>query len=82
MQTDLTDAILVGVKATMWRTDGANMEGALTDNRSAGESVSRMPAAEMLPLPGTGPLAAGGCTRVTLWPSVRRVSVEGPNASA
>ncbi|HUH11091.1 MAG TPA: pentapeptide repeat-containing protein, partial [Brevundimonas sp.] len=45
---DLTDAILVGVKAAMWRTDGANMEGALTDNRPAGESVSRMPAAEML----------------------------------
>ena len=33
---DLRDAILVGVKSSMWRTDGANMEGALTDDRSAG----------------------------------------------
>ncbi|WP_313576862.1 pentapeptide repeat-containing protein, partial [Brevundimonas sp.] len=45
---DLSDAVLVGVKAAMWRTDGANMDGALVDNRPAGEPVSQMPAAEML----------------------------------
>src|SRR5690606_17689626 len=45
---DLRDAVLVGVKSAMWRTDGADMAGALTDNRSAGEPVSRMPAASML----------------------------------
>ena len=45
---DLRDAILVGVKADMWRTDGANMEGVLTDHRSSGAPVSVMPAADML----------------------------------
>jgi len=45
---DLRDAVLVGVKAAMWRTDGAKMEGALTDDRPAGSPVERMPAAEML----------------------------------
>lgn len=45
---DLRDAVLVGVKSAMWRTDGADMAGALTDNRSAGESLAKMPAAEML----------------------------------
>ncbi|RZJ19195.1 MAG: pentapeptide repeat-containing protein [Brevundimonas sp.] len=45
---DLRDAVLVGVKAAMWRTDGARMEGALTDDRPAGSPVERMPAAEML----------------------------------
>ncbi|MEC8457062.1 MAG: pentapeptide repeat-containing protein, partial [Pseudomonadota bacterium] len=45
---DMRDAILVGCKMTMWRADGANMEGTLTDDRSAGASVDRMPAAEML----------------------------------
>lgn len=45
---DLRDAILVGVTSSMWRTDGANMEGALTDDRSAGAPVARMPAADML----------------------------------
>jgi uncharacterized protein YjbI with pentapeptide repeats len=44
----MRDAILVGVKSAMWRTDGADMTGALTDTRSAGESVERMPAADML----------------------------------
>jgi len=45
---DLRDAILVGVKSAMWRTDGANLDGALTDDRSAGSPVARMPAANML----------------------------------
>ena len=45
---DLRDAILVGCKTTLWRADGADMQGALTDKRSACESVDRMPAAEML----------------------------------
>lgn len=45
---DLRDAILVGAKTTMWRADGADMEGALTDTRCAGAPVSEMPAAEML----------------------------------
>lgn len=45
---DLRDAILVGVTATMWRTDGADMSGALTDDRAVGCSVSRLPAADML----------------------------------
>ncbi|MFN4186267.1 MAG: pentapeptide repeat-containing protein, partial [Hyphomonas sp.] len=45
---NLRDAILVGCKMTMWRADGADMQGALTDNKSACESVDRMPAAEML----------------------------------
>ncbi|OWY59586.1 hypothetical protein B7486_73780, partial [cyanobacterium TDX16] len=45
---DLRDAVLVGVKAAMWRTDGANMTGALTDERSSGSPVGKMPAAEML----------------------------------
>ena len=45
---DLRDAILVGCKTTMWRADGADMQGALTDNKSSCESVEKMPAAEML----------------------------------
>ena len=45
---DLRDAILVGTKIAMWRTDGANMTGALTDERSSGSPVNKMPAAEML----------------------------------
>lgn len=45
---DLRDAVLVGVKSAMWRTDGADMEGALTDTRSAAQPLTRMPAAEML----------------------------------
>jgi len=45
---DLRDAILVGVKAAMWRTDGANMTGTLTDQRSSGSPVDKLPAAEML----------------------------------
>ena len=45
---DMRDAILVGCKMTMWCADGANMEGALTDKSTVGESVARMPAAEML----------------------------------
>ena len=45
---DLRDAVLVGCKMAMWRTDGADMTGALTDNRAAGEPVDKMPAAEML----------------------------------
>ncbi len=45
---DLRDAVLVGVKAAMWRTDGAKMEGALTDDRAAGAPIERLPAAEML----------------------------------
>ncbi|KAK0341966.1 hypothetical protein LTR94_024210, partial [Friedmanniomyces endolithicus] len=45
---DLRDAILVGCKMIMSRSDGANMDGALTDDRSQGPSVDRMPAAEML----------------------------------
>jgi uncharacterized protein YjbI with pentapeptide repeats len=45
---DLRDAVLVGVKAVMWRTDGADMAGALTDDRAAGASVAKMPAADML----------------------------------
>jgi uncharacterized protein YjbI with pentapeptide repeats len=32
---DLRDTVLVGVNATQWRTDGARMEGALTDDRSS-----------------------------------------------
>jgi uncharacterized protein YjbI with pentapeptide repeats len=45
---DLRDAVLVGVTAVMWRTDGANLEGALTDSRSSGAPVSKLPAADML----------------------------------
>ena len=45
---DLRDAILVGVNANAWRTDGANLEGALTDRSSSGEPVAQLPAAEML----------------------------------
>lgn len=45
---DLRDAILVGCKMTQWRTDGADMQGALVDDRSAGEALDQMPAAEML----------------------------------
>ena len=45
---DLRDAVLVGVTAALWRTDGARMEGALTDDRSAAAPVSRLPAADML----------------------------------
>src|SRR5690606_13860793 len=45
---DLRDAVLVGVKSDHWRADGANMEGALTDKKPAGEAVTNMPAAEML----------------------------------
>ncbi|HEV7227855.1 pentapeptide repeat-containing protein [Brevundimonas sp.] len=45
---DLRDAVLIGVTAAMWRTDGANMDGALTDDRSCAAPVSKMPAAEML----------------------------------
>ena len=45
---DLRDAVLVGVKAAMWRTDGADMTGALTDDRPSGAPVARLPAAEML----------------------------------
>ena len=45
---DLRDAVLVGVKSAMWRTDGANMTGVLTDERSSGSPVGKMPAADML----------------------------------
>ncbi len=45
---DLRDAVLVGVNRQSWRTDGARMEGSLTDDRSSGDPVSRLPAAEML----------------------------------
>ncbi|RZJ19895.1 MAG: pentapeptide repeat-containing protein, partial [Brevundimonas sp.] len=45
---DLRDAVLVGVKSAMWRTDGADMAGALTDDKSAGAPVGKMPAADML----------------------------------
>lgn len=45
---DLRDAVLVGVNSAMWRTDGANMTGVLTDERSSGSPVGRMPAADML----------------------------------
>jgi len=45
---DLRDAVLVRVTASMWRTDGANLDGALTDDRSSGAPVDKMPAAEML----------------------------------
>ena len=45
---DLRDAVLVGVTATMWRTDGANLNGALTDKGSAGAPVADLPAADML----------------------------------
>jgi uncharacterized protein YjbI with pentapeptide repeats len=45
---DLRDAVLVGAKVVMWRTDGANMAGTLTDDRSSGSPVCKLPAAEML----------------------------------
>jgi uncharacterized protein YjbI with pentapeptide repeats len=45
---DMRDAVLVGVKMAMWRTDGANMAGALTDDRSSGAPIGKMPAADML----------------------------------
>ncbi|MES2834682.1 MAG: pentapeptide repeat-containing protein, partial [Pseudomonadota bacterium] len=45
---DLRDAVLVGCKTLQWRNDGANMDGALTDDRPLGAAVSRMPAAEMI----------------------------------
>jgi uncharacterized protein YjbI with pentapeptide repeats len=45
---DLRDAVLVGVTSAMWRTDGANLDGALTDNRSSGAPVAKLPAADML----------------------------------
>ncbi len=45
---DLRDAVLVGVNASMWRTDGANLEGALTDDRSSGSRIDALPAADML----------------------------------
>ena len=45
---DMRDAVLVGCKMAMWRTDGARMEGCLTDDRPAGAPVGKMPAAEML----------------------------------
>src|SRR5690606_7280048 len=45
---DLRDAVLVGARMTLWRTDGADMTGVLTDDRPAGDPVDRMPAAEML----------------------------------
>ena len=47
---DLTDAVLVGVKNEMWRTDGANLLDALTDDRSHQPSVSPLEAAERLGL--------------------------------
>src|SRR5690606_839942 len=45
---DLRDAVLVGARTAMWRTDGADMTGTLTDDRSAGDPIDDMPAAEML----------------------------------
>jgi uncharacterized protein YjbI with pentapeptide repeats len=45
---DLRDAVLVGVTSSMWRTDGANLEGALTDEGSSGAPVAKLPAADML----------------------------------
>src|SRR5690606_31383438 len=45
---DLTDAVLVGVKSQMWRTDGARMDGALTDTDSGRPGVSPTGAAERL----------------------------------
>jgi uncharacterized protein YjbI with pentapeptide repeats len=45
---DLRDAILVGVISSSWRTDGANLDGALTDKGSHGAPVAQLPAAEML----------------------------------
>lgn len=45
---NLRDAVLVGVTATQWRTDGADMTGALTESSSAGEPVGALPVDEML----------------------------------
>ncbi len=45
---DLTDAVLVGVKTEAWRTDGADLSGALTDAGSGHPNVSPQMAAERL----------------------------------
>ncbi|WP_296816247.1 pentapeptide repeat-containing protein [Brevundimonas sp.] len=45
---DLTDAVLVGVKSELWRTDGARMQGVLTDEKSSQPGVSPLEAAERL----------------------------------
>lgn len=45
---DLTDAVLVGVRKEAWKTDGADLKGALTDDRSGQPNVSPQVAAERL----------------------------------
>ena len=45
---DLRDTVLVGTKRAMWRADGADMTGALTDEKSSGAPVAKLPAADML----------------------------------
>ncbi len=45
---DLTDAVLVGVKSELWRTDGAQMQGVLTDDKSSQPAVAPLDAAERM----------------------------------
>lgn len=45
---NLTDAVLVGIKKDAWKTDGADLKGALTDDRSGQPHVSPQQAAERL----------------------------------
>ncbi len=45
---DLRDAVLMGVRTTMWRVNGAALEGALTDDHSPAAALDALSVSEML----------------------------------
>ncbi|MFN7534403.1 MAG: pentapeptide repeat-containing protein, partial [Brevundimonas sp.] len=45
---DLRDAVLMGARTTMWRVNGAALEGALTDDHSPAAALDALSVSEML----------------------------------